>query len=50
MSDMEESGLSAGDECSCLDSRWSCVDLEDGSCSGTGWSSGDMENTPEFCL
>jgi len=45
-----ELGLSAGDECSCLDIRWSCVDLDDGSCSGTGWAEGDMAMTPEFCL
>jgi len=50
VTDESELGLGAGDECSCLDTRWGCVNLEDGSCSGSGWNSGDLENTPERCF
>jgi hypothetical protein len=50
VTDVSELTLAAGDSCSCLDTRWGCVDLATGDCSGTGWDSGELENTPEFCF
>ena len=46
----EVSLLASGDSCECFSQGWSCVSLADGTCSGTGWTEGELENTPERCL
>jgi len=55
VTDINELGLDAADECSCLNVKWPCVSLDDGSCSGNGWNPEDWmnehgESPSEYCL